>query len=271
MISCDAMQRNRRCVACDTWWQGNPICVDRYGCFEVVTALACVASGCLVMTAWCQCRLSMMIPTGLFYQWPKTDMASAPRLMITGGLDGGQGVANIETSKRNGKVMASFAVVDDDQLMLVTNQGQVIRIVFMAVRGIPSNCQPKTRALIWRCRWWQWKSCIRGSCSETDDGTASGEGGSSDEAGDTSPTASHTANEDAKKETSDRADSNEDTLTHPSAFTPAHLTLTFGHIDIIERAARLGNQLLLLLLKIVVNSHFSVDERTEIVKTEVQK
>jgi len=41
---------------------------------------------------------------------------------------GGQGVANIETSKRNGKVMASFAVVDDDQLMLVTNMGQVIRI-----------------------------------------------------------------------------------------------------------------------------------------------
>jgi DNA gyrase subunit A len=41
---------------------------------------------------------------------------------------GGQGVANIETSPRNGKVMASFAVVDDDQLMLVTNVGQVIRI-----------------------------------------------------------------------------------------------------------------------------------------------
>jgi DNA gyrase subunit A len=41
---------------------------------------------------------------------------------------GGQGVANIETSVRNGKVMASFSVVDDDQLMLVTNMGQVIRI-----------------------------------------------------------------------------------------------------------------------------------------------
>jgi DNA gyrase subunit A len=41
---------------------------------------------------------------------------------------GGQGVANIETSKRNGQVMASFAVVEEDQLMLVTNMGQVIRI-----------------------------------------------------------------------------------------------------------------------------------------------
>ena len=41
---------------------------------------------------------------------------------------GGQGVANIETSDRNGEVMASFTVVEEDQLMLVTNHGQVIRI-----------------------------------------------------------------------------------------------------------------------------------------------
>jgi DNA gyrase subunit A len=41
---------------------------------------------------------------------------------------GGQGVANIEISERNGKVMASFSVVEQDQLMLVTNEGQIIRI-----------------------------------------------------------------------------------------------------------------------------------------------
>jgi DNA gyrase subunit A len=41
---------------------------------------------------------------------------------------GGQGVANIETSKRNGCVIASFAVLEEDQLILVTNMGQVIRI-----------------------------------------------------------------------------------------------------------------------------------------------
>ena len=56
---------------------------------------------------------------------------------------GGQGVANIETSKRNGKVMASFAVVDDDQLMLVTNMGQVIAYVCTAVRGTYLDCQPE--------------------------------------------------------------------------------------------------------------------------------
>ena len=41
---------------------------------------------------------------------------------------GGQGVANIETSDRNGRVVASFTVFEEDQLMLVTNHGQIIRI-----------------------------------------------------------------------------------------------------------------------------------------------
>ncbi len=41
---------------------------------------------------------------------------------------GGQGVANIVTSPRNGNVVASFAVTEDDQLMLATDMGKVIRI-----------------------------------------------------------------------------------------------------------------------------------------------
>ena len=41
---------------------------------------------------------------------------------------GGQGVANIVTSERNGPVVASFPVTEDDQLMLATNGGTVIRI-----------------------------------------------------------------------------------------------------------------------------------------------
>ena len=41
---------------------------------------------------------------------------------------GGQGVANIETSDRNGNVVSSFTVIDEDQLMLVTNAGKIIRI-----------------------------------------------------------------------------------------------------------------------------------------------
>jgi DNA gyrase subunit A len=40
---------------------------------------------------------------------------------------GGQGIANIETSERNGPVVASFPVAPQDQIMLVTNGGQLMR------------------------------------------------------------------------------------------------------------------------------------------------
>ncbi len=40
---------------------------------------------------------------------------------------GGQGVANIEMSSRNGAVVASFPVAESDQIMLVTDGGQLIR------------------------------------------------------------------------------------------------------------------------------------------------
>jgi DNA gyrase subunit A len=40
---------------------------------------------------------------------------------------GGQGIANIEVSNRNGTVAASFPVEDTDQIMLVTDAGKLIR------------------------------------------------------------------------------------------------------------------------------------------------
>ena len=55
---------------------------------------------------------------------------------------------------------------------------------------------------------------------------------------------------------------------YPGTFDP----LTFGHIDIIERAARMGNQ---LIVAVAENSSkqplFSVEERTKIVVNEVQR
>ena len=41
---------------------------------------------------------------------------------------GGQGVANIECSARNGPVVASYVASENDQIMLVTNSGKLIRI-----------------------------------------------------------------------------------------------------------------------------------------------
>ena len=40
---------------------------------------------------------------------------------------GGQGIANMELTKRSGGVVAAFPVTDNDQIMLVTDGGQVIR------------------------------------------------------------------------------------------------------------------------------------------------
>ena len=40
---------------------------------------------------------------------------------------GGQGIANIEVSSRNGNVTSSFPVEDTDQIMLVTDAGKLIR------------------------------------------------------------------------------------------------------------------------------------------------
>ncbi len=51
--------------------------------------------------------------------------SSAYEYRITG--RGGQGIANIERTERNGDVVASFPVSDADQIMLVTDGGQLIR------------------------------------------------------------------------------------------------------------------------------------------------
>ena len=40
---------------------------------------------------------------------------------------GGKGIANIEMSERNGKVAASFPVADEDEIIMVTDGGQLIR------------------------------------------------------------------------------------------------------------------------------------------------
>ena len=47
---------------------------------------------------------------------------------------GTQGIINIETSERNGRVAATFPVGDDDQILLVTDSGQTIRIPVRDIR-----------------------------------------------------------------------------------------------------------------------------------------
>lgn len=57
---------------------------------------------------------------------------SAYEYRVTG--RGGQGVTNIITSERNGGVVGSFAILDQDQIMLLTDKGKMIRCPVVDVR-----------------------------------------------------------------------------------------------------------------------------------------
>ena len=49
---------------------------------------------------------------------------------------GGVGIINIQTSERNGKVIGVMQVTDDDELMLITQQGKILRMASKAIRTI---------------------------------------------------------------------------------------------------------------------------------------
>ncbi|HEY9079083.1 DNA gyrase subunit A [Magnetovibrio sp.] len=57
---------------------------------------------------------------------------------------GGQGITNIETNKRNGGVVASFPVESEDQLVMVSDGGQLIRTTVVDIRIAGRNTQGVT-------------------------------------------------------------------------------------------------------------------------------
>ncbi len=54
---------------------------------------------------------------------------------------GGKGVFSIKTSKRNGKMVSLMLVDDNDELMMVTNKGKLIRISMKGINIISRNTQ----------------------------------------------------------------------------------------------------------------------------------
>ncbi len=54
---------------------------------------------------------------------------------------GGSGIKNMKLSKKNGEVVGSFNVIDSDEVMLVTNGGQVIRMPVKDVRFVGRQTQ----------------------------------------------------------------------------------------------------------------------------------
>jgi len=57
---------------------------------------------------------------------------------------GGQGITNIDTSERNGRVVASFPAQQGEALMLVTDQGKIIRTTVGDIRVMGRNTQGVT-------------------------------------------------------------------------------------------------------------------------------
>ena len=57
---------------------------------------------------------------------------------------GGQGITNIDTSERNGCVVASFPARQGEALMLVTDQGKMIRTTVGDIRVMGRNTQGVT-------------------------------------------------------------------------------------------------------------------------------
>src|SRR5207253_811177 len=57
---------------------------------------------------------------------------------------GGQGITNIDTSERNGCVVASFPAHQGEALMLVTDQGKMIRTTVGDIRVMGRNTQGVT-------------------------------------------------------------------------------------------------------------------------------
>ena len=54
---------------------------------------------------------------------------------------GGIGIINIQTSDRNGKVVGVAQVSDDDELMLITQQGKILRMASNSIRTIGRSTQ----------------------------------------------------------------------------------------------------------------------------------
>jgi DNA gyrase subunit A len=67
---------------------------------------------------------------------------SAYEYRVTG--RGGQGIKNMKLSKKNGEIVGTFNVQDNDEVMLVTNGGQIIRMPVRDVRFVGRQTQGVT-------------------------------------------------------------------------------------------------------------------------------
>ncbi|HLU91050.1 MAG TPA: DNA gyrase C-terminal beta-propeller domain-containing protein, partial [Pedomonas sp.] len=98
---------------------------------------------------------------------------------------GNQGVTAIDMSERNGPVVASFPVEPDDQVLLVTDQAQMIRIGVADVRIAGRATQGVTLFRVSNGEQVVSVAKIRDVAGEDDENGDEGEGGENPEQGST--------------------------------------------------------------------------------------
>jgi pantetheine-phosphate adenylyltransferase len=188
---------------------------------------------------------------------------------------GGQGVANIETSARNGRVMASFTVVEEDQLMLVTNYGQIIRIRVhggegdsiriagrktQGVRLFDVSGDDDERVVS--------AGLIRDADDSDDENTADTEGDGGADGALMVRVMVKAIKAPSRGRISRWRRMSRHIVIYPGTFDP----LTYGHLDIIQRASRLGDE---LIVAVAANAGkgplLTVEERTGLVNAECKR
>jgi DNA gyrase subunit A len=86
---------------------------------------------------------------------------------------GGQGIANMDITERNGKVVASFPVAQRDQIMLVTDRGQLIRCPVNDIRIAGRKTQGVT---LFKVEEGERVVSVTRLSEETEDGNGTGNG-----------------------------------------------------------------------------------------------
>ncbi|CAE7594582.1 gyrA [Symbiodinium microadriaticum] len=151
---------------------------------------------------------------------------------------GGQGIAAIATSKRNGNVLAAFPVDHTDEIMMVTDGGKLIRSPVDDVRIAGRSTQGVTLF-----RTDENEKVV--SAERLDEGGNGGEeSGAEDATG------------------GERDPAMERVGLYPGTFDP----ITIGHVDIIQRAAKMVDRLVVgVAISEAKRPLFSLDERTQMV------
>ena len=141
---------------------------------------------------------------------------------------GGQGIANMDITERNGQVVASFPVAERDQIMLVTDRGQLIRCPVNDIRIAGRKTQGVT---LFKVEEGERVVSVTRLSDETEGNGNGAANGAGNGAANGSANGAEGNGSNGANGTTTMA--NHSIAVYPGTFDP----ITNGHMDIIRRAA----------------------------------